>query len=397
MITVFYILATLTLLEGVGSLLSGIKYHRFVVGALRAPEGPYQPRVTLIVPFKGIDPGLAENVRALLDQDYAGFNVLFVTSGLEDPVYLELKDLARTSRVPIKLITAGPAKACGQKVYNLLKAVEQIDAETEVLVFADSDARPHRAWLRQLVAPLADERVGIATGYRWYLPTRGGFWSVMQSVWNAGIATLLGDHKHNFAWGGSMAIRRHTFDEARVREHWRGALSDDYAMGHAVKKAGYRVTFVPRCLIPTHHDGTFAELLEWASRQIIITKVYSRRLWLLSAVSQFIYNSVLIGGVLLVWHRAVTGENVTAPLTIIITILSLGILKGTLRLFTITKALERHAEQVKRYWWGYCLLTPIVSWLTLYAILKSLTTNRITWRGITYELKSPSETKIIAN
>jgi hypothetical protein len=45
--------------------------------------------------------------------------------------------------------------------------------------------------------------------------------------------------------------------------------------------------------------------------------------------------------------------------------------------------------------WRFSAVLPlahlVLPWLTLYSVL----TNRITWRGITYELRSPTETVII--
>lgn len=395
MIALFYILAAVTLVEGVVSLLGGVTFHRFVLRELRRKRAEYFPNVGLIVPCKGLDQGFSENIQALLDQDYPNFKIFFVTTDSNDPAYAALERLVLNSSVPIELVTAGLAKDRGQKVHNLIKAVQRADADIEVFVFADSDGRPHKTWLKDLVAPLAEERVGVSTGYRWYLP-RSGFWSLIQSVWNAGIVTLLGDHPRNFAWGGSMAIRRSTFERAHVFEHWDRAVSDDYAMTHAIKKAGYLVRFVPQCLVLTVESCDFRTLLEWAARQIIITKIYWPRLWKLAAISQIVFNLVLFWGVALVSVQLVEGGAFIVPTVLLLTIVALSVGKGTLRFISVRKILKVHAKEITRYGWGYGLLVPVVSWLTLYALLKSATTNRITWRGITYEIRSPNETNIIA-
>ncbi len=97
----------------------------------------------------------------------------------------------------------------GQKVHNLRVAVGEIDSRSEALVFVDTDARPQVHWLRSLVAPLHDQQIGAATGYRWFLPLLGGLASHVSSVWNASIASALGEKgDQNFCWGGSTAIRR---------------------------------------------------------------------------------------------------------------------------------------------------------------------------------------------
>ena len=54
----------------------------------------------------------------------------------------------------LRVVIAGDAIESGQKVHNLRTAVANVDPKTEVLVFVDTDARPHASWLRSLVAPL---------------------------------------------------------------------------------------------------------------------------------------------------------------------------------------------------------------------------------------------------
>jgi hypothetical protein len=45
---------------------------------------------------------------------------------------------------------------------------------------------------------------------------------------------------------------------------------------------------------------------------------------------------------------------------------------------------------------AHVFLWPIASLLFLYNALAAATSRRITWRSITYELKSPTETVILA-
>jgi cellulose synthase/poly-beta-1,6-N-acetylglucosamine synthase-like glycosyltransferase len=71
----------------------------------------------------------------------------------------------------------------------------EVSAESEVFVFVDSDARPGADWLRNLIAPLQDKTIGCATGYRWFVPQRGGFSTALRSVWNASIASHLGANR----------------------------------------------------------------------------------------------------------------------------------------------------------------------------------------------------------
>src|SRR5438874_9822946 len=192
-------------------------------------------------------------------------------------------------------VVAGRAVECGQKVHNLRAAVAVCDTSSEVFVFVDTDARPRADWLRSLVAPLADRAAGAATGYRWFLPVSGGLASHLRSVWNASIASALGaDVRRNFCWGGSTAIRRATFEKLNMRERWRGAASDDYALTRALREEGLPIRFAPACLTASPEDCSFGALLEFTTRQLKITRVYAPNLWriVLASNALFLYNAL---------------------------------------------------------------------------------------------------------
>ena len=108
---------------------------------------------------------------------------------------------------------AGEAVDCGQKVHNLSVAVAEVDPRSEVLVFVDTDARPQLRLVAIAGCAFATTQFGAATGYRWFIPESGGLASQLRSVWNASIASALGEREDkNFCWGGSTAIRRATFE-----------------------------------------------------------------------------------------------------------------------------------------------------------------------------------------
>jgi cellulose synthase/poly-beta-1,6-N-acetylglucosamine synthase-like glycosyltransferase len=383
---VFYSLAALVVLQSLLSLRGGVRYLSFFRRELDAPRSLYMPFASVFVPCRGLDQGLRRNLSALFRQHYPAYELVFV-SDREDDAGLELaRQLAREFEgetvARARFVVAGRATDSGQKVHNLRAAVA--DASGEVFVFVDTDARPRADWLRSLVAPLGEEGAGAATGYRWFLPVSGGFASHLRSVWNASIASALG-----------AALRRETFERLGMRDRWRGAASDDYALTSALQAAGLPVHFVPACLTASLEDCTLGEMLEFTTRQLKITRVFAPRLWAVVLVSNLLFVAAFFGGLALACARAAWGLPFVWPLALVAGIFLFGVWKAFFRLRAVALVLEEHHGRLRAGVWAHLLLWPLTAAVFLYNALAAALSRRIVWRGIGYELKSPTETEII--
>jgi cellulose synthase/poly-beta-1,6-N-acetylglucosamine synthase-like glycosyltransferase len=398
---VIYFFATVVVWLGIVSLRGGARYLAYVRREMAKESENFAPRASVIAPCRGLDQGLRENVGALFDQRYPDYEIIFVSDRADDPALAVIEEVRRElgprSKARVRICLAGAATACGQKVHNLRAAVAEADPSSEVFVFVDTDARPDSGWLSSLIAPLADEQRGATTGYRWFIPVRGGLPSRLRAVWNASIASALGERgDRNFCWGGSTAIRRQTFERLNMMDEWRGTLSDDFAMTRALQRAKLPIHFVPRCLTASHEDCSFAELLEFTTRQMKITRVYAAHLWQAALLGSLVFVLVFFGGLALVITRAALGHTYAVPLALVSIIYLLGAWKAYLRLRAVGLALAPHHAAPGRDAPAQLLLWPLASALFLYNALAAASSRRIEWRGITYELKSPEETVIIS-
>ncbi len=286
-----------------------MKFLSFVRRSLARPASDFVPKAAILAPCKGLEHGLSESLDALFTQDYPDYEIFFAVASKRDPVVPVIEDLiGRYPHRKSRLVVAGPASGRSEKINNLLHAIDHLDPATKAIIFVDSDASVQTGWLRSLVAPLADSSVGASTGYRWYLPVREGFWAAVLSAWNGSIATTLGDHRRNFAWGGSTAILRDTLDRINIRAAWDGAASDDYALTRAVERAGLRIDFVPRCLVISRESARLGGLLEFTTRQIIITRVYRPESWWLGIITYTLFVLLFFGGVAATVASAFTGS-----------------------------------------------------------------------------------------
>jgi len=390
-VIVYYFLTVIACWFGFKSWLSGVRYARYVREETTRPLSDYHPFVSVIAPTRGLEAGFVDNVKPLLSQTYPDYEVLFVFDSPADPSLPLINDLGA------KVVVSGPATNTGQKVHNLIVAVDRIDPRTEVIAFVDTDARPDENWLRNLVAPLADENIGASTGYRWFVPARGGLASRLRGVWNASVASALGaDTAKNFCWGGSTAIRRATFERLNVVDHWRGTVSDDFTITRVLKEAKLPIHFTPNCLVASVGDCGWNELVEFTTRQIKITRVYAPHLWLPLLLGSIQFALVFFGGIVLLGLRAFLGHSFWLLLSLLVVIFLLGAAKGFVRWRAVNTPLAPYREALRRDLLAHIFLWPFASLLYLYNAIVAGFSRRITWRGITYNLRSPNEAVIIS-
>ena len=358
------------------------KRAAYVAQRLWQPVGVPLPPATVIVPVKGDDPGLRDNLAALDAQDYPDYELIIVAHRAVDIPAGVLPPRAR-----IVLAHASDPDT-GEKVLNLRTAVGFARKASRIFAFADSDGRVSRTWLRALAAPLADERVGASTGYRWYAPEPPGFWPLMRSVWDAVIAGTFGPGSNAFAWGGSMAIRRETFQTVRVSDFWKDTVSDDYALSAAVHRAGLEIVYAPGAIAVSSGGTSGRAFLSWARRQMLITRVYRPRLWWTALAAHIFY----CGGMAAAITASILGSR--GAEWVLIAQLSPGMLKGANRATLAKAELPEFQAWFERHAWVHALWVPLATWVWLITLLASAFGSRIEWRGTRYTLRrsAPPET-----
>jgi ceramide glucosyltransferase len=346
----------------------------------RLAETPHDlPPVSVIVPVKGADHQLRENLAALASQDYPDYELVVVAHSASD-----IPPGVLPNGVHVVLAPDEDAST-GEKVRNLRTAVNAARKRSRVYAFADSDGLVTPRWLRSLVAPLGEKGVGASTGYRWYAPTPPTFWTLMRSVWDAVALSRLGPGDSSFAWGGAMAIRRDTFHELDIRGRWKGTVSDDYALTAAVHAAKLTIAFAPGAMVPSYERKSARQVLEWMRRQLTITRVYNGGLWWLALVGHMFY----CGGMAASIVASLRGYRLAE--WALIAQLSPGMLKGLNRATLAKAALPECEAWFKRHLWVHAIWVPLGTWLWLAMLLASAWGNTIRWRGYSYKLRRPSE------
>src|SRR5436189_6363200 len=93
MMIVYYFLAVVAIWLGIASLRGGLRFASYVHREMAAPMPDYQPFVSVILPFRGLDDGFSRNIAAFLQQKYPEYEVIFVTDRADDPGVEALRSL----------------------------------------------------------------------------------------------------------------------------------------------------------------------------------------------------------------------------------------------------------------------------------------------------------------
>jgi ceramide glucosyltransferase len=393
----FYLLAVVQIAVGAYLIWQGWQWLGYARRRMRTDPGFHAPRVAVLCPCKGVEPGLERNLVSLTEFNHQNYELFFILASASDPAAAIVNRVISSSRPKAHLIVAGEPQGCGEKVNNLRVAVEELPEEFEVLVFVDSDGRPGRSWLQRLTAPLDDGRIGATTTMRWLIANRGNLATALLAAWNAPIVTMLSEKGKNFCWGGGTAIRRQVFEGVGVLDDWRTSVSDDYSMTQALERAGRSIFFVPECLTVSFVETDMSGLLEFSNRQILITRVYAQKIWRAAAATHLLYCVTVVLGLALVIVDLIGERPALHIAALMIFILLLSAIRASLRVIAVTEILPTSKAQIMSQAWVNIALPAAIPFLYFVNFTHSLITRKIRWRNIRYELISSNQTRIISD
>ncbi len=393
----YYYIALAAIASQLLLLFQTYKNYRYALHKSKRERFWYRPRTVLIVPCKGLDSAFHQNITSFFKQDYENYLLWFVVDDEADPAFGELCELrdrlgTDSKAQDVQVLVAGRGESCSQKIHNLLHCYERITEDVEVLAFADSDICVRSDWLSNLLHPLRTAKNGVATGYRWFVPSKNNLASLALSAMNAKVAQFLGNTRFNQAWGGSMAIRVEVFRRLGLDKIWPKALSDDLSLSTAVKKVGMKVAFVPACLVASYESTTWPKLFEFGRRQFLITRIYAPRTWWFALLSS-LYSVLGIWAAagLAIYAATIRHEHLNLFVSVPVVFFANQLGRAVIRQRTADRLLA-HERRAMR---AACIADILACWawslLLLSFVIASAFGRTIRWRSIRYKLLSPTE------
>jgi ceramide glucosyltransferase len=333
----------------------------------------FTPPVSLLKPLHGFEPDLEAHLESFFEQNYPEFEILFCARSEQDAgLNIARRVAARYPKVRSRFLCSGMAPYPNAKVWSLERM--QCAAIHRFLVVSDSDVSVRSDYLRAVMAPFADEQVGLVTCL--YRGVGGSFWSRLEAVgmsieMSAGVLVAEMLEGMKFALGPTMVVRRDSLEAAGGFRILGSYHADDFILGNLIAASGQKVVLSTHII--DHHvlNSSFLPSVLHQIRWMKSTRfsrpkghlgtalTFSMPYGLLAASVALGFHRPLLGGILLLWSW--------------LTRLALGWLVGN-RVVAEPRLLRTVLLYPLRDLLGFCY------WVASYV------SNQVRWRGEVYNL-----------
>jgi ceramide glucosyltransferase len=336
--------------------------------ATERASGP-RPSITVLKPLCGREPDLFSRLLAFGHQDYdAPVQIVFGSQNRADPAIDDVQRLqAARPDLAVDLVVEPRGYGTNRKVSNLINMTRL--AHNEVVVLSDSDIEVGPTYLEDVVSELEKPGVGAVTCL-YHGVAGAGFWSRLSAMSintyflpNVVVARSIGLAQPCF--GATIALRRETLNDIGGFDAFADCLADDYAVGEAVRAAGYDVAIPPFSVGHACFEQTAAELLRHQMRQSCTIR----------SIDPVGYAGAIITHP---FALALLGALLGSPLGLLVAALAVVCRTG------LTIAVERAFDLPRHQYW----LVPFRDLIAFTTFVSAFFGTTVSWRGSRYRVMS---------
>ena len=361
------------------------------------------PKAAIVLALRGADPFLPACIEALLKQNYPDYTLKIIIDSSDDPakkIIDRVIEKTKASHLEVsELITK--YKTCSLKCSSLIQAVSELDESYEVVAFIDADvvAPPH--WLRELVAPLSDEKIGASSGLRWHSLQTNKLSSFIRTIWNKSGSIYM--YRNQIAWGGSMALKRSILEQAKVLETWQNSLSVDTPITKLLKQMNLQIKFAPSLIMVNSEESELSGCIRFITRQLLVARLYrcSPFEWIIGLIFNCAYFLSIFVGLFLLLNN-IFNANLMMTLYLFMALISYIISTVVLMVFlerSIYTKISSKQEPISYFSaltnLKILIAVPLVELLTVWTMILATFKQSVDWRGVSYKFTDALKVQLV--
>jgi ceramide glucosyltransferase len=240
------------------------------------PTGkPFTPPISNLKPVRGLDPDAYENFASFCKQDYPEYEIIFCVGDDGDPALPIIEQIKKDfPQTKIRVLFGSGRVAANDKVAKLARMSSE--AAYEHLVISDSDVRVRPDYLRQVIAPMADPKIGAVTCLYVSLGDKT-FIENLQTVgmisdFYAGLMVARELDGVKFALGPTIATTRTQLAGFGGYAAIENRPGDDLLVGRLIAEQGYTIDLSSYVVETVSDYASMHDLLQKRMRWLVVMR-----------------------------------------------------------------------------------------------------------------------------
>ncbi len=351
--------------------------------AHRLPHGTIP--ISVLKPVKGLDDELEANLESFCLQTHERYELIVGAADSNDPAL----DIARRVKrrfphVAFRIVAGEWITGFNPKVRNLRNLLSK--ARFSAILVSDGDIRVDSDYLSVMAGALERPNVGLVSN----LVVGTGEQTIGAACENlqlngfvaASVAAAQLIARHPVVVGKSMLFRRETLCCIGGFQSAADVLAEDYLLGRAVLKAGFRVSTLGYPVWAINRNWSVSKMLQRHTRWAQIRRHVSPGMFLLEPLA---IPELWLMLVAVAWWLAPSHFS-AAHTAVVLTTVALSV--SMQRLVSIS--MQRSIPQ-----WTTLVLLPLSSLLAFYTWLRAWTLDVVVWRHQSYRIGAGSRLTLV--
>lgn len=343
-----------------------------LVGARRLAHGTIP--ISVLKPLKGVDDDLEENLESFCRQTHGTYELIVGAADADDPALVVAERVRqRFPNVRIRVVAGQWPTGHNPKIRNLRNLLTK--ARYPAILVSDGDIRVDANYLSVMAGALERGNLGLVSN----LVIGTGERSIGAACENLRLNGFIAGSiaaaeliaRHPIVIGKSMLFSREALSAAGGLEAASEVLAEDYLLGQAVRKAGYRVSTLGFPIWAVNRDWSLLKMMQRHTRWSQIRRNVSPGTYLLEPLAMPELWLIALMSRLLEPGRTLAAADVAAVISVVLALLLQ---------MTATLRLRRPALKLR------LLALPLSSALAFVAWLRAWNLDRVVWRNQAYRI-----------